>query len=133
MEKEKLRELRKKMQVSQKEMADILCIDVSNYNKREKGICKITSSEWQLLAKKLNVTVDDIYEQYDDLGFYKNNNKNGIIGNNNNYNATNETVIITLNKYISKIEEENTTLKTEITSHKEEIAFLREQVGKTSP
>jgi transcriptional regulator with XRE-family HTH domain len=132
MEKEKLRELRKKMQVSQKEMADILCIDVSNYNKREKGICKITSSEWQLLAKKLNVTVDDIYED-DDFGFYKNNNKNGIIGNNNNYNATNETVIITLNKYISKLEVENTTLKTENSSLKEEIAFLRKQVGKTSP
>ncbi len=133
MEKEKLRELRKKMQVSQKEMADILCIDVSNYNKREKGICKITSSEWQLLAKKLTVTVDDIYEQDDNIIVNCDNQSVGIVNGTNNIYTVPEFLLDNQQKYISKIEEEITTLKTENTSLKEEIAFLREQVGKTSP
>lgn len=37
-------------------------MDVSNYNKREKGKAKVTSTEWQKLAKILEVPVEEIYE-----------------------------------------------------------------------
>ena len=36
-------------------MAKYLHIDVSNYNRREKGQVKITATEWEKLANLLNV------------------------------------------------------------------------------
>ena len=35
----------------------------SNYSRKEKGYTKITKQEWQLLAKKLEVAFEEIYEE----------------------------------------------------------------------
>ena len=43
-------------------MADYLCLGVSNYNRREKGISHIKPDEWIKLSEILNVNLDDIYE-----------------------------------------------------------------------
>ena len=37
MEKQKLIQARKQRGVTQRQMADVLCMDVSNYNRKEKG------------------------------------------------------------------------------------------------
>ena len=45
MEKIKLTEARKRKGFSQSHIAEQLCMDVSNYNRREKGQAKITAKE----------------------------------------------------------------------------------------
>jgi transcriptional regulator with XRE-family HTH domain len=62
MEKTKLFEARDKKGFSQQYIAKHLCMDVSNYNKREKGKAKISLNEWKKLAKILEVPVEEIYE-----------------------------------------------------------------------
>lgn len=47
MEKQKLISARKKRGFSQEHIAKQLHMDVSNYNRREKGLVKITNTEWE--------------------------------------------------------------------------------------
>ncbi|HLV45946.1 MAG TPA: helix-turn-helix transcriptional regulator [Flavobacterium sp.] len=47
MEKEKLIKVRKEKGFSQQAMAEKLYMDVSNYNRREKGNAKISYEEWK--------------------------------------------------------------------------------------
>lgn len=53
MRKQKLIEARKRKNLSQESIANALHIDVSNYNRREKGEIKITTEQWQKLSKVL--------------------------------------------------------------------------------
>lgn len=62
MEKEKLIKVRKQKGFSQQAMANHLCIDVSNYNRREKGNAKISYEEWEKIAQILQVNLGEIYE-----------------------------------------------------------------------
>lgn len=62
MEKEKLIVVRKQKGFSQQTMANHLCMDVSNYNRREKGKIKISFEEWEKLAQLLQVNLGEIYE-----------------------------------------------------------------------
>jgi len=62
MEKKKLILVRKEKGFSQKQVADYLFMDVSNYNRREKGISHIKPDEWIKLAEMFDVSVDDVYE-----------------------------------------------------------------------
>lgn len=62
MRKVKLIKARKHKGFSQSQLAEQLCMDVSNYNRREKGQTKISFSEWEKLSKILEVPVEDIYE-----------------------------------------------------------------------
>lgn len=45
MKKIKLIETRKRKGITQKKIADVLCMDVSNYNRREKGMAKISMQQ----------------------------------------------------------------------------------------
>lgn len=47
---------------TQKEVADMLCINVANYNRREKGLTKISNLQWQKLATFLEIPISEIYE-----------------------------------------------------------------------
>ncbi|MDR2836075.1 MAG: helix-turn-helix domain-containing protein [Bacteroidales bacterium] len=110
MEKIKLIEERKKKGLSQTNMAEKLCIDESNYCRREKGQLKIHSSEWEKLAQILGVSVEDIYESDDSQFFICKDNASGNYQCNNIYSIP-EFILETQKKYIQKLEEENLQLK----------------------
>lgn len=55
MEKTKLKEYREIKGFSQKLLAEKLCIDVSNYARREKGVARISNNEWIKLSEILEV------------------------------------------------------------------------------
>lgn len=76
MQKNKLISLRKKKGITQKEVAERLYIDVSNYNRREKGIIHIRPDQWIKLAEILNVPIDEIYETDDKLKIINENQSN---------------------------------------------------------
>lgn len=114
MEKTKLIDIRTKKGISQEKMADTLSMDVSNYNRREKGITKISLLEWQKIAKILNTSVEDIYETEESMVFIFNDNSTGNgngIGNVNNYNIP-LSMWESQKKYIEMLEIENINLKT---------------------
>lgn len=113
MEKTRLIEARKRRNVSQEKMADILCMDVSNYNRREKGTAKISVQEWQKIAETLEVPLEEIYENEESMVMIFNDNAvgngNGIIVN-NNYNIP-LSLLESQKKYIEKLEAEIEELK----------------------
>ena len=63
MEKKKLIQARKNKGFTQKDMAEILCMGVSNYSRKEKGILKMRNEEWEKIAEFLGVPVEEIHEQ----------------------------------------------------------------------
>ncbi|WP_288445732.1 helix-turn-helix domain-containing protein [uncultured Chryseobacterium sp.] len=63
MQKEKLRTVRKKKGFTQQQMADVIPTDVSNYSRKESGVVSITQTEWNKLARFLEVPVEEIYEE----------------------------------------------------------------------
>ncbi|MCU7614941.1 helix-turn-helix transcriptional regulator [Chryseobacterium sp. GMJ5] len=116
MEKTKLIEVRKRKNMSQEKMADILCMDVSNYNRREKGTAKISLQEWQKIAETLEIPLEEIYENEESLVFIFNDNSTGNgngVGNINNYNIP-LSIWESQKKYIEKLEAEIESLKAEI-------------------
>ena len=66
MEKNKLIEKRKVKGFTQSMIAEKLAMDVSNYNRRERGQVKISLGEWEKLADILQEPIENIYES-DDL------------------------------------------------------------------
>ena len=111
METIKLIETRKAKGYTQNQIADILCMDVSNYNRRESGLAKISISEWEKLAKTLNVPFNEIFEPDENQVFFcKDNASINNHGTNNIY-AVPESLLETQQKYIKKLEEENIELK----------------------
>ncbi len=64
MVKEKLRTIRENKGITQKQIAASLPTDTSNYNRKELGEVKITKREWDVLAKFLEVSVEEIYEEH---------------------------------------------------------------------
>lgn len=63
MKKIKLIIMRKSKKITQLDMATYLKISQTQYYKRESGIVKISEQEWQKIAKLLEVSVDDIFEE----------------------------------------------------------------------
>lgn len=107
MEKIKLIEARKKKGFSQQQIAEKLCIDVSNYNRRERGQAKIHSSEWIKLANILDVQVEDIFES-DEYSFIVCKDQSvGINNGTNNVYTIPEFILENQKNYIKKLEEEN--------------------------
>lgn len=62
MKKNKLLNVRKLKKISQINMATYLKISQTQYQKRETGKIKISDSEWERIARLLNVNIEDIYE-----------------------------------------------------------------------
>ena len=89
-------------------------MDVSNYNKREKGKAKakITSNEWEKLATILDVAIEDIYENEEATFIICKDQSVGVVnhGTNNVYTVP-EFLLESQRKYIAKLEEENAQLK----------------------
>jgi len=69
--------------ITQREIADKLCMDASCYNRREKGQARIAPHEWEKLADILDIPVDEIYEPDDNQFFICKDNASG------NYQGTN--------------------------------------------
>ncbi|WP_445457476.1 helix-turn-helix domain-containing protein [Flavobacterium sp. HNIBRBA15423] len=118
MEKIKLIEARKQKGFSQQQIAEHLCIDVSNYNRREKGQAKISSNEWEKIASLLNVPIEEIYESEESNFFvFRDNSIGNYLGTNHIYSIP-EYLLESQRKYITKLEEEIKELK-EILNKKE--------------
>ena len=111
MEKIKLLEMRKAKGFSQNQIAERLCMDVSNYSRRESGQVKINITEWEKLAKILDVPLDEIHESEENQVFIcKDNSSVHYQGTNNIYSVP-EFLLETQQKYIQKLEEEIAALK----------------------
>lgn len=50
MQKEKLRNVRKRKGITQQQVADIIATDVSNYSRKESGDVAIRKEEWEKIA-----------------------------------------------------------------------------------
>lgn len=94
-------------------MADVLCMTVSNYHRRENGSVRISPEHWQKIAETLDVALEDIYEPDEQMVFIFNDtsNRNGNIVN-NNYNIP-LSLWESQKKYIEKIEQELEAMKEE--------------------
>jgi transcriptional regulator with XRE-family HTH domain len=114
MEKLKLIEARKNKGYSQEYVAEKLCLDQSNYNRREKGHVKISIDEWKKLAELLGVQIEDIFEpEENQVLIYNEHSSNNFQGNNNStiYASVPEFMLDALQKLIKNLEEENKALK----------------------
>lgn len=63
MQKEKLREVRKRKGITQQQIADIIATDFSSYSRKESGDVSIRKDEWEKIARFLEVPVAEIYEE----------------------------------------------------------------------
>lgn len=114
MEKIKLIETRKQKGISQQQIAEHLCIDVSNYSRREKGQVKISSNEWEKIATLLKVPIEEIYESEESMIFICRDNATGNYQGNNHIYSIPEYLLENQRKYITKLEEENRILKEDL-------------------
>jgi len=111
MKKTKLIEMRESKGFSQPQIAEKLCMDVSNYSRRENGQTKITIEQWEKLANIFNVPLNDIYE-YDEKQIIINRDNTSV-----NYQGSNnictvpEALLESLQEYITSLKEENNKLK----------------------
>jgi transcriptional regulator with XRE-family HTH domain len=111
MEKTKLILARSNKGLTQQQIALKLNMDVSNYNRREKGQIKISNNEWEKLSKILEVSIEEIYESEESNFFvFKDNSTGNYLGTNNFYTIP-EYLLENQRKYIQKLEEENNDLK----------------------
>jgi len=110
--KQRLIETRKKKGFSQEYMSTVLSMDVSCYNRREKGQIKISNQEWQKLAEVLEIPLEDIYESDESLIFVFNDNSSGNGNIVTNYTIP-QSILDSQKKYIEKLEEEVRCLKEE--------------------
>jgi transcriptional regulator with XRE-family HTH domain len=111
MEKKLLIKMREAKGNTQKEIADLMNMDVSNYNRREKGMAKIRNEEWEKLAKILGVPIEEIYESEESQYFiFKDNSIGNYLGTNHIYSIP-EYFLDIQRKYIAKLEAEIDKLK----------------------
>ena len=118
MEKSRLIQKRKESNISQAMIAKEMCMDVSCYNRREKGHMRISPQEWEKLANILNVPEEEIYEPEDNQVFIcKDNSTVHYLnqGTNNIYSVP-EHLLETQKKYIAILENEIVELKRKIKS-----------------
>lgn len=111
MEKTKLIQARTRKGYTQQQVAEYLCIDVSNYSRREKGTIKINNDEWDKISKLLEVPIEDIYEAEENNVFiFRDSSIGNYLGTNNFYSIP-EYFLDNQRKYIEKLEEEIRELK----------------------
>ena len=114
MEKVRLINRRKERKMSQATIAEKLCMDVSCYNRREKGQVKVSLQEWEKLADILDVPIGEIYEPEENQVFIcKDNSTVHYQGTNHIYSVP-EYLLDTQRKYISILENEILELKQKI-------------------
>lgn len=125
--KKKLRKIRVDKGISQKEMATIFPMDVSNYNRKELGEVKINKTEWSKIAKFLNVPLEEIYEE--DLEKNPKINLKDLVFNvsslNVQYLELMPSIIENLQSLIFLLKSENEKLKNENEALKQEIYLIK--------
>ncbi|WP_288376758.1 helix-turn-helix transcriptional regulator [uncultured Chryseobacterium sp.] len=119
MQKEKLRLLRKRKGYTQKDIADAIATDVSNYSRKESGDVRIIKDEWEKIAKFLNVSVDEIYEEDEPKVII--NNEHPVFNDNavsagvmTQFNSISTSVIQNLQEYIGLLKKEIDRLNEEV-------------------
>jgi transcriptional regulator with XRE-family HTH domain len=118
MEKFKLIERRKAKGLSQNLVAEKLCMDVSNYNRRERGTVKISLQEWEKLGEILQAPMEDIYESDDNQVFICKDNSTGNYQGTNNIYSVPEYLLETQRKYIERLENEIHELRNDLGNQK---------------
>jgi len=113
MEKQKLVQARKQKGITQRELAELLCMGVSNYSRKEKGILSMRNEEWEKLAQHLGIPIEKIYEEEQQRFIICKDQAVGIGVNNgtNNVYTIPEFILDSQRKYIQKLEEEIKILK----------------------
>lgn len=115
----------RKTKYTQENMAKLLHMTQSQYQRREKGDIKISDEEWERIAKALDTNVEDIKE--DDSKLQVNNydnNSGSYFGSNNYFYNIPDFVLENQQDFIN-------LLKKEIQDLKDEINVLKSQ-NKTS-
>lgn len=121
MEKDRLKNARVNHGLSQDDMAKHISVTASGYNRREKGHQKILNTEWEKLAKALNLSVEDIYEADENQVIICRDQAVGINNGTNNVYTIPEFILESQKKYIEKLEEENASLREELETLKNKI------------
>lgn len=111
MEKTKLILARSNKGLTQQQIALKLNMDVSNYNRREKGQIKISNHEWEKISKILEVSIEEIYESEESNFFVVKDNSSGNHSETTKFYTIPEYLLENQRKYIQKLEEENNNLK----------------------
>lgn len=116
--KNKLIKLRK-AKYTQENMAKILHMTQSQYQRREKGEIKISDEEWERIAKALDTNVEDIKEEDSKLQVNNyDNNSGSYFGSNNYFYNIPDFVLENQQDYINLLKKEIQDLKEEITALK---------------
>ena len=111
MEKVKLAKARISKGFTQQQMAEFMCMDVSNYNRKEKGHTKIRHDEWEKLSEILEAPLENIYESEDSHCFvFRDSATGNYLGTNHIYTIP-EYFLEMQRKYIEKLEQEISDLK----------------------
>jgi len=111
MEKKKLIQARKQKGFTQKDIAEILCMGMSNYSRKEKGILSMRNEEWEKIAEFLGVPVEEMHEQEEAQIIICKDQAVGIINGTNNVYTIPEHILESQRKYIKMLEAENEELK----------------------
>ena len=111
MEKNKLFEARKSKGFSQLQIAQKLNMDNSSYQRREKGLTKIHITEWEKLAKILEVPLEEIFEAEESQVFIWKDNASGNYQGTTNIYAIPESLLESQQELIRKLKEEIAELK----------------------
>ncbi|WP_454045331.1 helix-turn-helix domain-containing protein [Chryseobacterium sp. Marseille-Q8038] len=118
MQKEKLRNVRKRKGITQQQVADIIATDVSNYSRKESGDVAIRKEEWEKIARYLEVPVEEIYEEEEakQINNFENNTNSNNIGtvSGNYYCNIPEFLLENQRDYIEHLKKENERLQEEI-------------------
>ncbi|MDV3492908.1 hypothetical protein BAS06_06730 [Elizabethkingia miricola] len=104
----KLRNIRIDKGYRQREIAEILHTDVSNYSQKENGEIVIYKEEWEKIAVFLDVPLDDIYEP--DRKYQRRK--------------------LTKKDYVIILEDQNLLLKTELGKIKSQMEIMKTEIEK---
>ncbi|WP_294276011.1 helix-turn-helix transcriptional regulator [uncultured Chryseobacterium sp.] len=123
MQKEKLRNVRKRKGITQQQIADAIATDVSNYSRKESGDVSIRKEEWEKIARYLEVPVEDIYEEEEarQVNHFDNITSSSGFGNNisgNYYCNVPEFLLESQRDLIELLKKENQKLREEIAALK---------------
>ncbi|WP_288447305.1 helix-turn-helix transcriptional regulator [uncultured Chryseobacterium sp.] len=122
MQKEKLRNTRKRKGFTQQQVADYIATDVSNYSRKESGDVKIYPDEWNKIARFLEVPLEEIYESEEvtQINNFDNITSSNSFGVNNgilNFNIP-EYILETQKDLIELLKKENKRLEEELLKRK---------------
>lgn len=118
MEKKRLISIRTSKGLTQQQVADKMFMDISNYNRKEKGNVKIRPDEWEKLSEILETPIEEIYEAEEAHCFvFRDSSVGNYLGTNHFYSIP-EYVLDSQRKYIIKLEEEIAHLKQKLNDGK---------------